>query len=146
MNEIMTMNNNDAFALCRVFSVDDAYNLPAIRYSTTDDSTVLFNALNSPNEQVADYIDQEVVVEDIVITGIDLEDKFTGQSTNKPVVHFFTDDGKHISSIANGILRTTLGLLKTGVCPNAEHPITIRFRMVKVKRGMAHGFDVVNIG
>jgi len=146
MNEIMTMNNNDAFALCKVFSTDDAYNLPAIRYSTTDDNTVLFNALNSQNEQVSDYIDQEIVVEDIVITGIDITDKFTGQDLNKPVVHFFTDDGRHISSIANGILRTTLGLLKSGICPNAEHPITIRFRSVKVRRGTAHGFDVVTIG
>lgn len=146
MNEIMTTNNNDAFALCKVFSSDEAYNLPAIRYSTTDDNTVLFNALNSPNELVADYLDQEVNVEDIVITGIDFTDKFTGQDLNKPVVHFFTDEGVHISSIANGILRTTLGLLSSGICPNAEHPITIRFRSVKVKRGTAHGFDVVNIG
>ena len=150
MNELIKKNENeqslmDAFA---ILSVEDGYNAPIIRYSSTTDNIVLFNALNSASEKVEDYIGEEVVVQHIVVTAADVQEEMNNPNApyvNKPVIHFFCEGDIHIASLANGIRRTTMSLLGLGFEPTPEHPITIKFKTVKVKRGTAHGFDVIDL-
>ena len=119
-----------------------------IRSSTTYDDVTLFNAVNGSAEKVEDYLNQEVDITDIVVTSADVYDDINPESENcskhnRPVVHFFTKDGKHISSISNGISRATKNLLSCGFIPSAEQPFTIKFKQIKTKRGMAHSFDLI---
>lgn len=117
-----------------------------IRTSTTTDDVTLFNAINSSAEKVEDYLDKDVIVTDIVVTSADVLEDMNDEDSdkvNKPVVHFFCQDGKHISSISNGIKRATENLLSVGFNPTKEAPITIRFKEVKTKKGTAHSFDLI---
>lgn len=121
-----------------------------IRHSTTTDDITLFNAINGSAEKVEDYLGKDVTVTDIVVTSADVlkdindPDEENGERENKPVMHFFTADGKHISSISNGIKRATDNLLSVGFAPSPEAPIVIRFKEVKTKRGTAHSFDLIS--
>ena len=121
-----------------------------IRTTTTTDDVTLFNAINGSAEKVDDYLGQEVTVTDIVVSSADVlkdindPDPDNGEKENKPVVHFFTSDGVHISSISNGIARATKNLLSVGFNPTKDSPIVIRFKEVKTKRGTAHSFDLVS--
>lgn len=121
-----------------------------IRTTTTTDDVTLFNAINGSAEKVEDYLGKEVTVTDIVVSSADVlkdindPDPDNGEKENKPVVHFFTSDGVHISSISNGIARATKNLLSVGFQPTKEAPITIRFKEVKTKRGTAHSFDLIS--
>ena len=120
-----------------------------IRTTTTTDDVVLFNAVNGSAESVEDYLDKEVVIKDIIVTSADVltdidADPDTGERESKPVVHFFTNDDRHISSISNGIARATKNLLSCGFIPTAERPFTIKFKTVKTKRGTAHSFDLIS--
>lgn len=118
-----------------------------IRHTTTTDDVTLFNALNGSAEKVEDFFGQDVVVTDIVVSSADVNEDINdpdSDKVNKPVVHFFTADGKHISSISNGIKRATENLLSVGFAPSSDAPITIRFKEVKTKKGTAHSFDLVS--
>ena len=62
-------------------------------------------------------------VTDIVVTSADIlkdindPDPENGERENKPVVPFFTADGKHISSISNGIIRATKNRFRAVLSP-----------------------------
>lgn len=140
---IHTQNMNNEFA------VTAAGEGAVIRTATTTDDVVLFNAVNGSAENVVDYMNNDIKVVNIVVTSADIlkdindPDPENGEKENKPVIHFFTDDGKHISSISNGIIRATKNLLSCGFIPTAEQPITIRFKEIRTKRGIAHSFDLI---
>ena len=136
----MTEINNDAFA------VTAANGAPTIRETTTDDTRVLFNATSGGSKPVKDIIGKPVDVVHIVVTSADVhEDREddTSPLENRPVVHFFTSDGEHYSTLSNGVVRTTKNLLACGLIPTAENPIKIVFREQPTKRGTAHIFELV---
>lgn len=141
---IQTTNMNDEFA------VVEAGQGSTIRTSTTTDDVTLFNAVNGSAENITDHFNEDIKVIDIVVTSADIlkdindPDPENGEKENKPVVHFFTADGLHISSISNGIIRATKNLLSCGFIPTAESPITIRFKEARTKRGIAHSFDMIS--
>ena len=119
---------------------------PLLRSSTTDDNAKLFNALNGSSESVKNWLGEEIDVTDIVITSADVPSIMGDEDSErvcKPCVHFFTLDGTHISSISNGIVKSTKMLLACGLTPSEERPIRIRFKEVETKKGTAHVFEMV---
>ena len=132
------------------FAVTEAGQGAVIRTATSTDDVLLFNAVNGSAEKVEDYFGQDIKITDIVVTSADIlkdindPDPENGEKECKPVVHFFTADGKHISSISNGIIRATKNLLSCGFIPTAESPITIKFKEIRTKRGIAHSFDMIS--
>lgn len=136
--------------LSNEFATVDVGTGATIRTTTTTDDVTLFNAINGSAEKVEEYLGKEVTVTDIVVSSADVlkdindPDPDNGEKENKPVVHFFTNEGVHISSISNGIVRATKNLLSVGFQPTKESPITIRFKEVKTKRGTAHSFDLIS--
>ena len=154
----MTMNNETEMKLATIqqnsadlskeFSILEAGTGAKIRHTTTSDDVTLFNALNDSAEKVEDYLGKEVTVSDIVVTSADvlqdINDDEDGDKENRPVVHFFTTDGLHISSISNGIRRAAMNLLEVGFAPSPEAPIVINFKEVKTKKGTAHSFTLIS--
>ena len=146
----LVKRNGDELSLQEAFttySVEEGYDLPCVRFATPDcDHITLFTALNDKAESVEDYMEEEVIVEHIVITAADVQEEMNNPNApfvNKPVIHFFCDDGTHISSLSNGIRRCTQNLVGCGIIPSPEHPVHIKFKRVKVARGNAHSFTVV---
>lgn len=119
---------------------------PLLRSSTTTNEAKLFNALNGSSESVKNWLGEEIDVTDIVITSADVPSIMGDEDSErvcKPCVHFFTLDGTHISSISNGIVKSTKMLLACGLNPTEEKPIRIRFKEVETKKGTAHTFEMV---
>jgi hypothetical protein len=131
------------------FAVTDVGQGAVIRTATNTDDVLLFNAVNGSAEKVVDHLGQDIKVTDIVVTSADIlkdindPDPENGEKENKPVIHFFTADGKHISSISNGIIRATKNLLSCGFIPSVDNPITIKFKEIRTKNGIAHSFDMI---
>lgn len=136
----MTTINEDAFA------IKAAGEGAKIRETTTSETTVLFNAVSGGSESIKPLIDKDPIsVVDIVVTSADVHEEKEDETSpiiNRPVVHFFTDDGKHYSSMSNGIVRTVSNLLACGLIPTHETPIKIKFKTVETKRGTAHIFEL----
>ena len=144
--EVMNMNSNNAEIEKAFETVDVNENNARIRYSTTIETNDLFNALSGKSEPVKNYIGETVSVVKMVVTAndvdIDRENPDKGKA-NKPIVHFFTTDGKHISTLSNGIIRNVKFMLECGIIPTVENPINIRFDTVETSKGTAHTFDIV---
>lgn len=144
--EVMNMNADNA-EIERVFeTVDVNANNARIRYSTTTETNDLFNALSGKSEPVKNYIGETVSVVKMVVTAndidVDREDPDKGK-VNKPIVHFFTADNKHISTLSNGIIRNVKFMLECGIIPTVENPLNIRFDTVETPKGTAHTFDIM---
>lgn len=136
-------NHDEEFAI-----VDEGEGAP-VRISTATDDVTLFNAINGSGENVADYIDQEVELVNIVVTSVDVHSDPNDEESdiiNKACVNMFTADGRMISSISNGIARAVKSLFNVGFAPTPEVPVTVRFKQTKTKRGLAHTFDLVKRG
>lgn len=129
-----------------IYAVVEPGTGPLLRSSTTTDNAKLFNALNGSSESVKQWLGEEVDVTDIVITSADVPSVMGDDDSDrvsKPCVHFFTLDGTHISSISNGIIKSTKMLLACGLTPTEDEPIRIRFKEVETKKGTAHTFEMV---
>ena len=129
------------------FEVTDAGKGAPVRESTTAETNILFNAVNGSADSCKVLVDKEpITVNNIVITSADVhEDKDDENSPviNKPVAHFFTVDGKHYSSLSNGIIRTVKNLLGCGIVPTNDNPLTLKFVSRETKRGTAFVFELV---
>lgn len=127
------------------FDIVEAGTGKTVREATTGDTAKLFNSVSGASEPVKNILDKVVEVTDIVVTSTDVhevKDDETSPMINRPVVHFFTTEGKHYASLSNGIIRTTKALLECGLCPTPETPIKVRFRTVETKKGTAHIFEL----
>lgn len=144
-NQIMKFEKNpEMVAVFKTLEVNEEN--PEIRYTTTYDDTTLFNSIRGKSTPVKDVIGEEFDIVNIVITANDvLSDKNdeNSEKVNKPIVHFFTADGKHFSSLSNGIIRNTKGLFEINKIPSLENPIKIRFDEVLTPKGTAHTFELV---
>lgn len=144
--EVMNMNTNNAEIERAFETVEVNANNARIRYSTTTETNDLFNALSGKSESIKNYIGETVSVIKMIVTAndvaIDRDDPDKGK-VNKPIVHFFTADRKHISTLSNGIIRNVKFMLECGIIPTVENPLNIRFDTVETPKGTAHTFDIM---
>lgn len=118
-----------------------------VRKTTTTDTKRLFNAISSPSKPIKQVIGETIDVVDIVVTSADVhEDANDPESplVNKPVVHFFTLDGEHYSSLSNGIIKATENLLAIGIVPTEDNPFELRIITVDTSKGTAHSFEWIS--
>ncbi len=117
-----------------------------VRYTTTFDDVSLFNAVSGSSDAVRDYLDKEVEITDIIVTSADVHEDVNDESSpmvSKPCVHFYTADGKHMTTLSNGIIRNVKDLIGCGLAPTPEHTIVIKFKTIQTKKGIAHTFDLI---
>lgn len=120
-----------------------------IRATTSDDNKVLFNAINGQGEKVKDNIGVELDVINIVVTSADVAKDFSDrdnpdtEKVSKPCVHFFTADGRHISSISSGIIRAVEKLFEADMQPVGGEVLRLMFTTVNTKNGTAHSFTLI---
>lgn len=130
-----------------IFETQKLNTASKIRYSSTFDDVTLFNALNSSSESIADHFDEDIKVLNMVLTTAQVSSDFNddfAEKEDKPCVHFFCENGLHLASVSNGIIRSTENLIACGFMPTPEAPIVIRFKQIKTKRGTAHTFDLIS--
>lgn len=144
MNELTVINND----ITDIKAVTPAETETAkIRFSTTYEDKMLFNATSSTATPVSEIVDEEpITVTNIIVTNAVVhEDKNDENSPliNRPCVHFFTDDGNHYSTLSNGIVKTTCDLIELGLSPTNETPLAIRFKSVNTKKGTCFVFEMV---
>lgn len=129
------------------FEVTAAGEGATVRESTTTETSTLFNAVSGGADSCKDLVGKDAIeVINIVVTSADVPENREDENSplvNKPVAHFFTSDGRHYSSLSNGILRTVKNLLGCGLIPTSENPLKIQFKSRETKRGTAFIFELV---
>lgn len=141
-NAITPVEDNSCFA------VTEATGSNKVRFTTTENTATLFNAVMGVSKKIKDIIGKTVDVVNIVITSADVNKTYGDKSenpekVNKPVCHFFTLDGEHYASISNGIISAVKGLFEIGVIPTVESPLSLRFIEGEGKNGKFHSFELM---
>lgn len=140
-NTTLTAFTNNIFDI-----VEIGVECAKVRYSTTNSTATLFNAVNGSGKKLKDFIDSEITVNNIVITTAEVhKDKNDENSPleKRPVVHFFTEFGEHISSLSTGICRSVKGLMEIGIMPTPDNPLTFKVVTVETKNGTAHSLELM---
>lgn len=130
-----------------IFSVKEENTGDVVRYSTTYDDVDLFNAVNGGSEPLKNYLGKDVVITDIIITSADVHENKEDETSpivSKPCVHFYGENGLHIASLSNGIIRSAKTLIQCGFAPSKDRPVTLRFKTTETKKGTAHTFDLIS--
>ena len=153
LQELMSYPVDINEALLAEYAPDPAFSTLAagtgakIRKTTTTDTKRLFNAISSPSKPLKKIIGDTIDVIDIVVTSADVHEDANDEESpmvNKPVVHFFTLDGEHYSSLSNGIIRATENLLSIGITPSEDNPFELRITTVDTPKGTAHSFEWIS--
>lgn len=117
-----------------------------IRYTSTEDENIMYNAINGGAEKIENYIGEVVEVNNIIVTSANLHtDKDDEESPveNRPCINFFTTDGKHISTISNGIVRSVENLYACDMIPTPERPRKIKFVTIDTNKGTSYSIELV---
>lgn len=98
-NELATVNINTMLAQ------DAGTMLCSIDTSNADRETSakVFNALNNPNHRVADFINKEIQVENILIESADIVDEDTGTVDRVPRVVLISPEGESYQAVSMGM-------------------------------------------
>lgn len=128
-----------------IFAVMPEGTAPAIRHTTTTETSTLFNAVNGSGTPIKDILGDTIEVIDIVVTSVDVHEDRNDEDSpvvNKPCANFFTSDGAHFSTLSNGVIRAVKNLFNCGLVPTSDTPIRIKFKTVNTPRGVAHTFEL----
>lgn len=106
-------------------------------------SAKIFNAMNNPQNKVADCINQTIAVTDYLIEMTEIENQETGEVDTVPRVVLVDDKGEAYQAVSFGmynVVRNTVA-----VCGDAPWvpPVKLKIKQVPVKRGSMLTADMV---
>lgn len=103
----------------------------------------LFTAMNNPNHNISDHINEEIPVRDFLIEMTDMVDEQTGEVDTAPRCVFVTPEGDSYQAVSVGMANVLRNLVAAFGPAPWEPPITIKIKQQKVKRGSMLTADVI---
>ena len=129
-----------AVANANVFS-DDDFNIVAdmttaktqftSMVAETDEAKAkLFNAMNNPDERLADNINRQIKAKDLYIEVVNCTNTETGEVTACPRIVIIDDKGKSYQAVSIGIYSALKKVIQVYGVPTWQKPITLEVKQV----------------
>lgn len=99
---------------------------------TEEDKVKLFNVMNSPSGKVADMINMEIAVSDVVVETVRVTDD-DGEEAVAPRIILVTPDGDAYQCVSNGVYSALKKVFKIFGAPHWDAPK--RFTVRQIKKG-----------
>lgn len=106
-------------------------------------SAKVFNAMNSPEHRVSDFINKEIAVRDVLVSICEVANEETGEISQAPRVVLIDEDGKAYQCVSNGMFNAVSNAIKVFGAPTWEPPLNVKIRQQAVGKGSMLTFDVV---
>lgn len=90
----------------------------------------LFNAINNPDERLADHINMTIPVKDVLIEIVELVQESSGELEKCPRIILIDDKGKTYQAVSIGIMNGLKKLFKLFGPPTWETPVKLRVKQV----------------
>lgn len=104
--------------------------------STPDGKARLFNAMSSPDERIADHINEEIVISDVYAEMVDITDEKTGEITSAPRLILINPEGVSFVAVSTGVYGDVKRLLQIFGAPSTwAAPIKVKVKQVAIKKG-----------
>ena len=138
-NEIATVNNEskglnrfdmDGFdIIADLTSAQTAF--CSMTMETEEEKSAVFNAMNNPDERLADCINKQITIKDVYIEIVECTNTETGEVTSCPRVVIIDDKGKTYQCVSVGIYSALKKIFMIWGTPNNwEKPIKVEIKQV----------------
>lgn len=95
------------------------------------EETILFNAINNPDYKISDFINTEIVVQDVICEIVQCTNKETGEVSFVPRSIFITPDNETYQAVSIGIYNSIKKVFAIKGLPETwEEPIKIKIQQV----------------
>lgn len=108
-----------------------------------DKAKLVYNAMNNPEFRVADFINQEINVTDVLIETTEIGNEETGEISVVPRVVLIDDEGKAYQSVSVGMFNAVKNLIFIYGEPTWDPALTIKIKQRAVKNGSMLTADIV---
>ena len=109
----------------------------SIKVDPTDRKTAakVYNALNNPEYRIADFINKDIFVSDVLVEVAEVMNEETGELEHAPRVVLIDDKGSAYQSVSIGMLNVVKNAVKVFGEPTWEPPLVMTIKQKPVGRG-----------
>ena len=95
------------------------------------EETILFNAINNPDYKISDFINTEIVVQDVICEMVQCTNKETGEASSVPRIILITPDNETYQAVSIGIYNSMKKVFAIKGLPETwTEPIKIKIQQV----------------
>lgn len=105
----------------------------SMKAETADEQATLFNAMNNPDERLADHINETIKAKDLFCEVVDCVNTETGEVRACPRIVIIDDKGKSYACVSLGIYSAFKKLMSIYGEPTWETPIPLK--VIQVTKG-----------
>ena len=135
--QIQVVNSADQIVSASPFSNNNSFFFCSIPDDGSRESKVsIYNAMNDVDENVADHLNEELLITDVIAHNIQLLDELTGELVDTVRVVLVGADGTNYQAVSKGVvssLQKIFGLV--GQPSWKENPIKVVPKQKKVRNG-----------
>lgn len=97
---------------------------------TPEEKVTLFNAMNNPDERIADHINETIAVKDLFCEVVQCANQETGEVSVCPRIVLIDDKGKSYASVSLGIYSAMKKLMSIYGQPTWDKPIKVKVMQI----------------
>lgn len=97
---------------------------------TPEEKATLFNAMNNPDERIADHINETIAVKDLYCEVVQCVNQETGEVSTCPRIVLIDDKGKSYASVSLGIYSAMKKLMAIYGQPTWDKPIKVKVMQI----------------
>ena len=97
---------------------------------TAEEKAKLFNAMNNPDERLADCINKRIKAKDLYIEVVNCTNEETGEVTACPRIVIIDENGKSYQAVSIGIYSALKKVIQVYGAPTWETPVTLEVRQI----------------
>lgn len=103
----------------------------SMKVETQAEKIALFNAINSPDDRLADHINETILLRDMIIEMVDLVSEKTGEVESCPRIIIIDDKNKSYAAVSVGVFSALKKIVAIFGEPKTwEKPIKIKVKQV----------------
>lgn len=97
---------------------------------TNEEKAKLFNAMNNPDERLADCINKTIMAKDLYVEVVNCTNEETGEITACPRIVIIDDKGKSYQAVSIGIYSALKKVIQIYGAPTWETPIKLEVKQI----------------
>ncbi len=136
----MSENQNKSLAIANQYN-DDGFNLAldmttaqmsfcSMTASTDEERGKLFNAMNNPDERLADHINKVISAKDLYVEIVNCTNEETGEITACPRIVIIDEKGVSYQCVSIGIYSALKKVIQVYGAPTWQKPVKLEVKQV----------------
>jgi len=133
---VAVVRNDDSFAPT-LMEQADLGSFYSLNPTTKEGKVALYNAINNPDKRLADFINMEIEVTDVIVEIVELEQESTGEIVKCPRIILIDKAGVSYQCVSVGVFSGLKKIIKLFGVPTWNEPVRMRVKQVsKAERKM----------